>query len=71
MLYFCVVSLRSVGGGGGGRRELELNNRFRMGDAAVDLTGSEPVLKAFAAPLGPESIPAKEYMASEVPAGGE
>ena len=67
LLYFCVVSLRSVAGG---KRELELSNRFRMGDASVDLSGSEPVLKAFAAPLGPESIPAKEYMASEVQHGG-
>ena len=62
LLYFCVVSLKN----NGGKRELELSHRFRMGDATVDLAGSEPILKAFAAPLGPESIPPKEYMASEV-----
>ena len=62
LLYFCVVSLRN----NGGKRELELSHRFRMGDTSVDLAGSEPILKAFAAPLGPESVPPKEYMASEV-----
>ncbi len=62
VLHFFVVKLKP----NGAKRELDLCLRFKASDTSVDFAGSEPVLSAFCFPLGPESVPPKEFMASEV-----
>jgi hypothetical protein len=59
-LHFFVVRLRAEGG----KRKAEVYLRQR-GDGE-DVTANEAVLTNFCFPLGPDSVPPKEYMASEV-----
>lgn len=59
-LHFFVVRLRAEGG----KRKAEVYLRQRSD--GEDVTANEAVLTNFCFPLGPDSVPAKEYMASEV-----
>ncbi len=60
LLNFFLVGLKAVDGG---KRVAELGHRFKLGD--MDFAEAA---KAFCFPLGPESVPPKEYSASEVSA---
>lgn len=65
VLQFGVVKLKAEGG----RRKAELYLRCNASENLdVDFTGNEGVLTSFCFPLGPDAVPPKEYMASEVTA---
>lgn len=49
-----------------GKRKSELYLRCKPTEESEDLANNEPVLTSFCFPLGPDAVPAKEYMASEV-----